>query len=119
MIDRRIREDWHLGKLAHAIIAVVHAVLVHIVGHHERTALLASAVGRFVGECELPDRANLLRIGTPIQFPKNAVPAEVKLAGSGLTIDQAASIMPYVNSQVDRLVDPLRTDEVSETNRAE
>ena len=41
------------------------------------------------------------------------------LAVSGLTIDQAASILPHVNSQLDRLVEPLRTDEVSETNQAE
>ena len=37
----------------------------------------------------------------------------IMLAVSGLTIDQAASLLPHVNAQVDRLVEPLRGDEAA------
>ena len=35
----------------------------------------------------------------------------IMLAVSGLTIEQAAAILPHINTQVDRLVEPLRPNE--------
>lgn len=35
----------------------------------------------------------------------------IMLAVSGLTIEQAAAILPHINTQVDRLVEPLRPED--------